>query len=126
MRYIDGSKRVGRDETMKLGKNNCIKSNNKWPCIYDLVNYVKLDRDTVKNIYRCRRCKELHTEKTKLENIECLISPTGKHSWEFSENISFRQHWKYQEIQDRQCCEYCTSTREVKYFREIGFNPHRG
>ena len=29
---------------MKIGKNNCNKSKKQRPCIYDLVNYVKLDR----------------------------------------------------------------------------------
>ena len=42
---------------MKIGNNNCNKSKKQRPCIYDLVNYVKLDRDLVNNIYRCRRCK---------------------------------------------------------------------
>ena len=38
---------------MKIGNNNCNKSKKQRPCIYDLVNYVKLDRDLVNNIYRC-------------------------------------------------------------------------
>ena len=87
---------------MKIGKNNCNKSKKQRPCIYDLVNYVKLD------------------------NPDCLISPNGNHSWSFSQNLSFRQHWKHQEIRDLQCCDYCTTTREVSYMRDVGYNPHRG
>ena len=110
---------------MKIGKNNCNKSKHQRPCIYDLVNYVKLDNELVNNIYRCRRCKTVHTEKIKLENPDCLISPNGNHIWSFSQNLSFRQHWKHQEIRDLQCCDYCTTTREVSYMRDIGYNPHR-
>ena len=111
---------------MKIGKNRCSKSKKvDWPCIYDMINYTKLSEDTVKNIYRCKRCLQLHTEKVKLENPICMISPTGNHKWNYSHNISFQQRWKHQEICDSESCEYCTSTREVSYVRPIGYNPHR-
>ena len=32
---------------MKIGKNECIKSNRKSPCIYDLVNYIKISKTLI-------------------------------------------------------------------------------
>lgn len=109
---------------MKIGKNECIKSKRKSPCIYDLVNYVRISKTLTNNIYRCRRCKNTHNEKITLEKPNCLISPTGNHQWKYQKNISFQQHWKHQQIRDLECCEYCTATREISYARPIGYNPH--
>jgi len=110
---------------MKIGKNECRKSQRNSPCIYDLVNYVKISDTLTNNIYRCRRCKNTHHEKITLENPDCLVSPMGNHKWKYEKNISFHQHWKHQQIKDLECCEYCTTTREVSYTRPIGYNPHR-
>ena len=110
---------------IEISKKICPASKKQRPCIIKVKKGHPIGNGMRAKIQGCVRCKETETIHEKIEGMECPFSKNGKHQWEKSRNLDFKQFKRYQKIVDEEKCPNCNSVQIREYTRDIGYNPHR-
>ena len=110
---------------VRFSQTPCPRSKTDRPCILKHKSGTPIGDGIVRHIWGCRRCGQLTYDNVSVEDVECALSHSGLHKWYAIQTLSFKQHYRYREIIERQSCECCGAIRDYEYQSMIGYSPHR-